>query len=135
MIYNILIKILQYIHSNYERYMMNKLSTNFQQTFNTSCITNFQQIFRRSFATNWVTDISSYYTSSQIEWQNFHNILQHIIHHIFITNWVTKLSQHSSTHHSSYLHHKLSDKTFTTFFNIVHSTIEYGSFISAYHEF
>ena len=84
MIYNILIKILQYIHSNYERYMMNKFHIHFatftsqhslhnihqnlgmilQQTFNTSCITSiewqiFHQIFHKSFATNWVTDISS----------------------------------------------------------------------------
>ena len=79
MIYNILIKILQYIHSNYERYMMNKFHIHFtsftsqhslhnihqnlgmilQQTFNTSCITNFQQTFN----TNWVTDILQHSSS------------------------------------------------------------------------
>ena len=63
MIYNILIKILQYIHSNYERYMMNKFHIHFT-TFTSQhssksgddSSTNFQHIMHHI---NWVTDISS----------------------------------------------------------------------------
>ena len=120
MIYNILIKILQYIHSNYERYMMNKLSTNFQyimhhklstnfqQTFNTSCITNFQQTFNKLSIHHASQTFNKSFAdlSQQIEWQIFH----HIIHHDKLVT--------TSTHHSSYLHHNnYSDRYFTTFFN------------------
>ena len=92
MIYNILIKILPYIHSNYERYMMNKFHIHFTT-------------FTSQHSSKPGDDSST----------NFQPIMHHILSQIF--------------------RNKLSDRYFTTFFIIVHSTIEYGSFISAYHEF
>ena len=141
MIYNILIKILPYIHSNYERYMMNKFHIHFT-TFTSQhssksgndSSTNFHHIIHHILSQIFRNKLSDRYfikSSSQ-------HLFQHSFHTSFNNLW-----NNSSTHHSSYLHptfisilhHKLSDKTFTTFFIIVHSTIEYGSFISAYPEF
>ena len=120
MIYNILIKILQYIHSNYERYMMNKFHIHFttftsqhslhnihqnlgmilQQTFNTSCITNFQQTFN----TNWVTDISS----------------QHLFQHSFHTSFNNLWNNSSSHIHRNILSNTSSQIEWQIFYNILH---------------
>ena len=114
MIYNILIKILQYIHSNYERYMMNKLSTNFQQTFNTSCITNFQHIMHHKLSTHHESQTfnkSFADLSQQIEWQIFH----HIIHHDKLVTSSTQLQHNFNTSHTSSQH--LFQHSFHTSFN------------------
>ena len=70
MIYNILIKILQYIHSNYERYMMNKFHIQFTTFTSQHSLHNIHQI--------WGDDSST----------NFH----HIIYHILSQNFRNKLS-------------------------------------------
>ena len=102
MIYNILIKILPYIHSNYERYMMNKFHIHFT-TFTSQhssksgddSSTNFQHIMHHILSTNF----HQYYTShsftklsQQIGWQIFHQIF----HKTFATNWVTDISSNLS---------------------------------------
>ena len=94
MIYNILIKILPYIHSNYERYMMNKFHIHF-------------------------TTFTSQHSLHNIH-QNLGMILQQTFNTTFIKIWGWFFNK-LSTHHAS---HQLSDRYFIKSFTNLSQQIE-----------